>query len=254
MVAPADAADEDAARPARSRMTFPRFIEKVLRLIDHKHQVVFYGPPGTGKTYFARALADYLARGGGTVETVQFHPSYSYEDFVEGYRPRTVDGSWPTRSSTGRSSGIALTAAERQDVTHVLIIDEFNRALVSKVLGELYFLLEYRDTELRLQYSDTPFTLPTNLVIIATMNTADRSIALVDAALASAVPLRRLLSRSATHPGPSSAVPREPQARRHTRMAPGRDRQGERLGRRPPSRPRPVALPRPEAHRGPRST
>lgn len=78
---------------------------------------------------------------------------------------------------------LALTAAARPDVTHVLIIDEFNRALVSKVLGELYFLLEYRDEEVSLQYSAAPFTLPKNLVIIATMNTADRSIALVDAAL-----------------------------------------------------------------------
>lgn len=176
--------DLDALDRLARDLTFGReFIEKVLRLIDHKHQVVFYGPPGTGKTYFARALADYLSRRGGTVETVQFHPSYSYEDFVEGYRPRTVDGQLAYEIVDGPLKRIALTAAERQDVVHVLIIDEFNRALVSKVLGELYFLLEYRGEELRLQYSDTPFTLPKNLVIIATMNTADRSIALVDAAL-----------------------------------------------------------------------
>ncbi len=176
--------DEDALGRLARAVTFPaEFVQKVLRLIDHRPQVLFYGPPGTGKTYFARALADYLARGGGTIETVQFHPSYSYEDFVEGYRPRTVDGQLTYEIVDGPLKRIALTAAERKDVTHVLLIDEFNRALVSKVLGELYFLLEYRGTELRLQYSDTPFTLPANLVILATMNTADRSIALVDAAL-----------------------------------------------------------------------
>lgn len=176
--------DEDAVGRLARAVTFPpEFVQKVLRLIDHRPQVVFYGPPGTGKTFFARALADYLARGGGTVETVQFHPSYSYEDFIEGYRPRTVDGQLTYEIVDGPLKRIALTAAERKDVTHVLLIDEFNRALVSKVLGELYFLLEYRGTELRLQYSETPFTLPTNLVFLATMNTADRSIALVDAAL-----------------------------------------------------------------------
>ncbi|MCA1707458.1 MAG: AAA family ATPase, partial [Actinobacteria bacterium] len=176
--------DEDAVGRLAREVTFPpEFVQKVLRLIHHRPQVVFYGPPGTGKTYFARALADYLARGGGTVEIVQFHPSYSYEDFVEGYRPRTVDGQLAYEIVDGPLKRIALKAAERKDVDHVLLIDEFNRALVSKVLGELYFLLEYRGTELRLQYSDTPFTLPPNLLILATMNTADRSIALVDAAL-----------------------------------------------------------------------
>ena len=78
---------------------------------------------------------------------------------------------------------IAAIARQRPDLTHVLLIDELNRANVSKVLGELVFLLEYRDEEIRLQYSDAGFSLPTNLQIIATMNTADRSIALVDTAL-----------------------------------------------------------------------
>jgi len=174
----------DALDRLAKRLLYPRdFIEKTLRLIDHKKQIVFYGPPGTGKTYYARALAEHLTDGGGSSETIQFHPSYSYEDFVEGYRPRAVDGQLTYDVVDGPLKRIALTALERQDVKHVLIIDEFNRALVSKVLGELYFLLEYRGSELRLQYSDTPFTLPDNLIIIATMNTADRSIALVDAAL-----------------------------------------------------------------------
>ena len=175
---------KDALDRLARKLHYPRaFVEKVQRLIEHKQQIVLYGPPGTGKTYFARALAAHITAGGGTTETVQFHPSYSYEDFVEGYRPRTLDGQLAYEIVDGPLKRLALTAAARQDITHVLIIDELNRAPVSKVLGELYFLLEYRGETLRLQYSDTPFTLPSNLVIIATMNTADRSIALVDAAL-----------------------------------------------------------------------
>jgi MoxR-like ATPase len=159
------------------------FLAGAIRLLDDKGQVVFYGPPGTGKTYVARKLAGYIARGGGTVEKVQFHPSYAYEDFIEGYRPRLVDGQVTYEVVDGPLKRIAAIAEERPDVTHVLLIDELNRGNVSKVLGELLFLLEYRDEEIRLQYSDTQFSLPTNLRIIATMNTADRSIALVDTAL-----------------------------------------------------------------------
>jgi MoxR-like ATPase len=159
------------------------FLARALRLLDDKGQVVFYGPPGTGKTYVARKLAGYIARGGGTVEKVQFHPSYAYEDFIEGYRPRLVDRQVTYKVVDGPLKRIAAIARERPDLTHVLLIDELNRANVSKVLGELVFLLEYRDEEIRLQYSDAEFSLPTNLQIIATMNTADRSIALVDTAL-----------------------------------------------------------------------
>ncbi|WP_454778209.1 AAA family ATPase [Georgenia muralis] len=159
------------------------FLERILTLLDDKGQVVFYGPPGTGKTYTARKLADYIARGGGTVEKVQFHPSYAYEDFVEGYRPTLSRGQVTYSVVDGPLKRIAAEALDRPDLTHVLLIDELNRAHVSKVLGELMFLLEYRDEEIRLQYSDVPFSLPANLRIIATMNTADRSIALVDTAL-----------------------------------------------------------------------
>jgi MoxR-like ATPase len=159
------------------------FLERIVRLLDDKGQVVFYGPPGTGKTFVARKLSEYIARGGGTVEKIQFHPSYAYEDFVEGYRPRLVDRQVTYEVVDGPLKRIAAIAQERPDVTHVLMIDELNRGNVAKVLGELLFLLEYRDEEIRLQYSETPFSLPPNLVIVATMNTADRSIALVDTAL-----------------------------------------------------------------------
>ncbi len=175
--------EEPLAKLAQELYLPEPFLARILRLLDDKGQVVFYGPPGTGKTYLARQLAGYIARGGGTVEKVQFHPSYSYEDFVEGYRPKLVDGQVTYEVVDGPLKRIAATAEERGDVTHVLLIDELNRANIAKVLGELLFLLEYRREEIRLQYSDTPFSLPNNLRIIATMNTADRSVALVDTAL-----------------------------------------------------------------------
>lgn len=162
----------------------PEWIRRSLRLLHDKGQVIFYGPPGTGKTFIARELAELVAAGGGTVEKVQFHPSYAYEDFIEGYRPQLTDNEQITYAIVdGPLKRLADAAESRPDVEHVLLIDEINRANTSKVLGELYFLLEYRDESIRLQYSSTPFSLPKNLKIIATMNTADRSIALLDAAL-----------------------------------------------------------------------
>lgn len=156
----------------------------MIRLIRDKRQAIFHGPPGTGKTYIAQALAGWLSGGGDGVELVQFHPSYAYEDFVEGYRPQITDeGRSGFRLKDGPLKRIAQRAAENPDRTFVLIIDEINRGNVAKIFGELYFLLEYRRKDVSLLYSDDPFSLPQNLLLIGTMNTADRSIALVDAAL-----------------------------------------------------------------------
>ena len=160
------------------------FLERIERQLKRKRQVIFQGPPGTGKTHVAQKLANWLAGEKERVTLVQFHPSYAYEDFVEGYRPE-LEGGQPTFTLR---RGPLLQAAERargdsEDNKHFLVIDEINRGNVAKVFGELYFLLEYRDEEVRLQYSNTTFSLPKNLNIIGTMNTADRSIALVDLAL-----------------------------------------------------------------------
>lgn len=158
-------------------------LRKIERLLEYKRQAIFYGPPGTGKTYVARELADYFAQGGGAVDIVQFHPSYAYEDFIEGLRPVEVGGETRFRVVDGPLKRIAAEARQNPDAPHVLLIDEINRGNLSKVLGELYFLLEYRNHPITLQYSRDEFALPDNLWIIGTMNTADRSIALVDAAL-----------------------------------------------------------------------
>jgi MoxR-like ATPase len=160
----------------------PDYLKRIQRLLDHKQQVIFYGPPGTGKTYVAKKLAQLFASDGGVVETVQFHPSYAYEDFVEGYRPRLTNGQAGFALVHGPLRRIADAAAKSKSRC-VLLIDEINRGNVAKVFGELYYLLEYRNEQISLQYSEDPMSLPMNLWIIGTMNTADRSIALVDAAL-----------------------------------------------------------------------
>ena len=158
-------------------------------LLEDKRQIIFQGPPGTGKTYVARKLARCLAGIDGDVaehrvRLVQFHPAYAYEDFVQGYRPTLVEGTAGFELRDGPLLQMAQRARDDEcKAKHFLVIDEINRGNLAKVFGELYFLLEYREEEMQLQYSNEPFSLPKNLFIIGTMNTADRSIALVDLAL-----------------------------------------------------------------------
>ena len=176
--------DPPSLRELADRLLLPSdFLTRIEALLDDKRQVIFQGPPGTGKTYVARALADCLAGAKERVRLVQFHPSYAYEDFVQGFRPALRDGQPGFELRDGPLVDAAKRAKAAPEAKHFLVIDEINRGNLAKVFGELYFLLEYRDAELRLLYSDKPFTLPDNLYIIGTMNTADRSIALVDLAL-----------------------------------------------------------------------
>lgn len=159
-----------------------KFLETVISLLKERKQIIFYGPPGTGKTFIARELARHLAPDGNEREVVQFHPNYSYEDFVLGYRPETNHGVLSYELRPGPLVRLA-ERARRSDKPHVLLIDEINRGNLPKILGELLFLLEYRNESVGLMYGNEQFSLPSNLLIIGTMNTADRSIALVDAAL-----------------------------------------------------------------------
>ena len=162
------------------------FLKDIVSLLEDKGQVILYGPPGTGKTYLARELAKELAPDDSCRALVQFHPSTSYEDFFEGYRPAGTgnDGNIRFELTPGPLARMANQAAEAPDKQHVMIIDEINRGNLPRVLGELLFLLEYRDESVQTLYRpEEPFELPENLWFIGTMNTADRSIALVDAAL-----------------------------------------------------------------------
>jgi 5-methylcytosine-specific restriction protein B len=154
-----------------------------LRAIERKGQAVLYGPPGTGKTYVARHLADYLAQDTGFVTTLQFHPAYTYEDFIEGIRPQeNPDGKLELKMTPGRFLSFCELARRTPSATCVLILDEINRANLSRVFGELMYLMEYREDRIFLAGSGL-FGIPANVRLIGTMNTADRSIALVDHAL-----------------------------------------------------------------------
>lgn len=216
--AEAEAEADDAAEPAAVVETVPEGfrplteefaaslhmelepLQEIAELLEENRQLVLYGPPGTGKTYLAKHLAAQLA-GDSTderVKLVQFHPSYAYEDFFEGFRPdKTDEGQVSFKLVAGPLRRLAEEAAKpgNENKPYFLIIDEMNRANLAKVFGELYFLLEYRDDRIYLQYSpNEPFTLPDNLYIIGTMNTADRSIAMMDAAI------RRRFSFIELHP------------------------------------------------------
>jgi 5-methylcytosine-specific restriction protein B len=187
-------------------LLFPQsWLQTRLDLLEARRQIVLYGPPGTGKTWLARRLAAHAFEAD-AVRLVQFHPSYTYEDFVEGYRPVTDGGALTYALVHGPLRELTAHAHAHPDRPHLLIIDEINRGNLPKIFGELYFLLEYRDEPLRLQYSShEEFRLPPNLHVIGTMNTADRSIALLDAALRrrfafielspNAEPIRGLLGR-----------------------------------------------------------
>ncbi len=159
--------------------------EKIYKLLMRKKNIILKGSPGVGKTFMARRLAYSIIgkKAKDQVLSVQFHQSYSYEDFIEGIRPNK-DGEFVL--TPGVFKEFVDVAKNNRDKDYFVIIDEINRGNLSKILGELMKLIEYdkRDKEdVILPYSKESFTIPENIFIIGTMNTADRSLAMVDYAL-----------------------------------------------------------------------
>ena len=152
-------------------------------LVDKK-QIIINGPPGTGKTYLAERLARYCAAAGsGCSDLVQFHASYAYEDFVQGIRPMVTGGVLQYELAEGHFLQFCRRARMMDPAPCILVIDEINRAHLARVFGELMYLLEHRERKITLAAGGPPFAIPANVHIIGTMNTADRSIAILDQAM-----------------------------------------------------------------------
>ena len=183
---------------------------RIQSILERKGQVILYGPPGTGKTYWAELTARELAarssfgvafdqlstdrkafvsgdgRGAdGLMRMCCFHPGYGYEDFLEGYRPVVVDGRMIFLLRDGIFKTLCREAAAKPEHKFYLIIDEINRGDIPRIFGELLTVLEKnkRGKSLLLPLTGAPFQVPENVYLLGTMNTADRSIALLDTAL-----------------------------------------------------------------------
>ncbi len=163
-------------------MTSERY-EVLKALLLNKMNVILQGAPGVGKTFTAKKLA-YSIMGkedDSRIEIVQFHQNYSYEDFIMGYRPKDTY----FKLTDGIFYRFCQIATNDLDNKYFFIIDEINRGNMSKIFGELLMLIEkdYRGTKATLAYEGIPFSVPENLCIIGMMNTADRSLAMIDYAL-----------------------------------------------------------------------
>ncbi len=202
--APVSPAPRSVSRAVRLDFRLDGIPGRIQSILDRKGQVILYGPPGTGKTYWAeitaRELAAYPVFGrpfadltddqrhaivGYYVQLCSFHPGYGYEDFLEGYRPEVVNDQMTFVPRDGLFKQICDAAQAEPAHNFYLVIDEINRGDVPRIFGELLTVLEKdkRGKAIQLPLSERPFRVPRNVYLIGTMNTADRSIALLDTAL-----------------------------------------------------------------------
>lgn len=163
-------------------MTEERY-DTLVALLKNKKNLILQGAPGVGKTFTARRLAYSMMgeKDNDRIEFIQFHQNYSYEDFIMGYKPQEEG----FKLKRGIFYQFCMKAVEQPNKDYFFIIDEINRGNMSKIFGELLMLIEkdYRGTKATLAYSSESFSVPKNLYIIGMMNTADRSLAIIDYAL-----------------------------------------------------------------------
>lgn len=159
-------------------------LEEMVNLLKYKKNLILQGAPGVGKTYSAKRLAWVMmgCKDDSRITQVQFHSSYTYEDFIKGLKPKEAGG---FKFESGPFYNTCLRASKDRNNIYFMIIDEINRGNISSILGEAFSLIEsgHRNEAITLKYNNEKFYVPSNLYIIGTMNTADRGLTMLDYAL-----------------------------------------------------------------------
>lgn len=178
--------DKREAEELKDTFFSEEFFNNIIATLKVKKNIILQGPPGTGKTFISKKIANKIAGKKENIFSIQFHQSYSYEEFVIGYKPNS-EGNFAIQK--GSLIQICEKAQQNESENFVMFIDEINRANISKVFGELLSLIENDkrgpENAVKILYSenDMNFYIPSNLYFICAMNTADRSLKMVDYAL-----------------------------------------------------------------------